>query len=209
MKNTNINQLEIEEVSKKNNYFSIIESLLFVSGEPMKLRDIASIIECSLIYTRSLLKELSKQYEDSKRGIKIIKTEDMYQLVTKSENSEFVEKILSINSRQSLSQAALETLAIIAYKQPVTRIDIDEIRGVKSDSAIQKLLERNLIKERGRLEVPGRPILYGTTEEFLKQFDLENLKELPSLSEFILEEEPEEHINLLGFDEVAAEKSID
>ncbi len=209
MKNMNINQLEIEEVSKKDSYFSIIESLLFVSGEPMKLRDIAAIIECSLIYTRSLLKELSKQYEDSKRGIKIIKTEDMYQLVTKPENSEFVEKILSTNSRQSLSQAALEALAIVAYKQPITRIDIDEIRGVKSDSAIQKLLERNLIKERGRLEVPGRPILYGTTEEFLKQFDLENLKELPSLSEFLLEEETEEHINLISFDEVAAEKSID
>ena len=104
-----------------------------------------------------------------------------YQLVTKAENSDFIQKLLKKNRRQSLSQASIESLAIIAYKQPITRIDIDEIRGVKSESAIQKLVEKNLIKDIGRLEVPGRPILYGTTDEFLRQFGLETLKELPSL----------------------------
>ena len=99
--------------------------------------------------------------------------------------------LLKKNKRQSLSQASLESLAIVAYKQPITRIDIDEIRGVKSDSALQKLIEKDLIKEVGRLEVPGRPILYGTTEEFLRQFGLHDLKELPSLDLYAVEEEEE------------------
>lgn len=97
------------------------------------------------------------------------------------------------NKRQSLSQASIESLAIIAYKQPITRIDIDEIRGVKSESALQRLLEKDLIKEVGRLEVPGRPILYGTTDEFLRQFELKDLKELPSLDLFGQEDVQEDH----------------
>ncbi|NYC31420.1 segregation and condensation protein B [Clostridium saccharobutylicum] len=115
-----------------------------------------------------------------------------YQLVTKSENADYIQKLLKKNKRQSLSQASIESLAIIAYKQPITRIDIDEIRGVKSESAIQRLVEKELIKEVGRLEVPGRPILYGTTEEFLRQFELRDLEELPSLDLFGHEDIQEE-----------------
>ena len=121
------------------------------------------------------------EYEDENRGIRLISINGAYQLVTKSENSDYIQKLLKKNKRHSLSQASIESLAIIAYKQPITRIDIDEIRGVKSESAIQKLVEKGLIKDIGRLEVPGRPILYGTTDEFLRQFGLETLKELPSL----------------------------
>ncbi|MFT8316050.1 MAG: SMC-Scp complex subunit ScpB [Clostridium sp.] len=185
MKKYSIDQLEINEVSNKNKYFSVIESLLFVSGEPLGLKNIAEIIQCDLKYTDKLLREMTAIYEDNSRGIKLISIDDSYQLVTKPHNSEYIQKLLKTNKRQSLSQASLEALAIITYKQPVTRIDIDEIRGVKSDRAIVSLHEKNLIKECGRLEAPGRPILYGTTEEFLRYFNLSNLEELPSLDDFV------------------------
>ncbi|WP_411679235.1 SMC-Scp complex subunit ScpB [Clostridium thailandense] len=187
MKRMNIDQLEIEEASTKNIYFSIIESLLFVSGEPLDIKQIASIIECSVKFTEQLLEEMSKSYDIDSRGIKIINNKGFYSLATKSDNSTYIEKLLGINSRQSLSQAALETLAIIAYKQPITRVEIDEIRGVKSDRAIYTLVEKGLIKESGRLDVIGRPILYGTTQEFLKYFDLENIDQMPNLDSFVEE----------------------
>lgn len=187
MKNYNINQLEIEQISNKNKCFSIIESLLFASGEPLKLRDIAQIIECNLKYTEDLLNEMISNYTEVSRGIKLININNEYQLVTKADNSHYIQKLLKTNTRQSLSQASLEALAIIAYKQPVTRIYVDEIRGVKSDRAIISLQEKNLIKECGRLDAPGRPILYGTTEEFLRYFDLSNLEELPELDNFVEE----------------------
>ncbi|ADK14198.1 MULTISPECIES: SMC-Scp complex subunit ScpB [Clostridium] len=185
-KSTN-SEIAQEKDLTKDEYFSIIESLLFVSGEPLTLKQIASIIKLSSKRTKDLLKDMTVKYRQKSRGIKILNNEDKYSLVTKTENSYYVEELLGNNSRQSLSQASLETLAIIAYKQPITRIDIDEIRGVKSDRAISTLVERKLIKENGRLSVPGRPILYGTTEEFLKYFGLENINEIPSIEEFHLD----------------------
>lgn len=185
MKNTNINQIKIEELSNKDIYFSIIESLLFASGEPLKIEYIANIIECSISFTKDLLDYMIESYSREDRGIKLINVNDTYQLVTKPKNSEYVQKLLKTNVRQSLSQAALETLSIIAYKQPITRIEIDEIRGVKSDRAVLTLVEKNLIKETGRLDVPGRPILYSTTDEFLKFFGLENLNQMPQLEALI------------------------
>lgn len=185
MKNEDINQIEIEEASPRSIYFSIIESLLFVSGEPLEIKQIASILECSVGFTKDLLSEMMKLYNVKNRGIKIINVNNSYSLVTKSENSDYIEKLLGNNSRQSLSQAALETLAIVSYKQPITRIDIDEIRGVKSDRAVSNLVEKGLIKECGRLEVPGRPILYGTTDDFLKYFGLENIEQMPVLDEIV------------------------
>lgn len=188
MKDNNINQIEISEVSNKNRYFSVIESLLFVSGEALHIKNIASIIECSEEYTAGLLEELREKYEDEQRGIILININEEYMLVTKSENSDFVQKLLKTNSRQALSRAALETLAIIVYRQPITRIEIDDIRGVKSDKAVQTLLEKNLIKEGGRKKVPGRPMMFVTTEEFLRYFGLQSLNQMPSLEEFIKEE---------------------
>ena len=185
MKNTNINQIKIGEPSNRDIYFSIIESLLFASGEPLKIEYISNIIECSIPFTKDLLDCMIKEYSREDRGIKLINVNDTYQLVTKPKNSEYVQKLLKTNVRQSLSQAALETLSIIAYKQPITRIEIDEIRGVKSDRAVLTLAEKNLIKETGRLDVPGRPILYSTTDEFLKFFGLENLNQMPQLETLI------------------------
>jgi segregation and condensation protein B len=188
MKENNINQIEIDEVSSKLRYFSIIESLLFVSGEALHIKEISYLIECSEEYTFSLLEELREKYEEDQRGILLININEKYMLVTKSENSHYAQKLLKTNSRQSLSKAALETLAIIVYRQPITRIEIDEIRGVKSDKAVQTLQEKNLIKESGKKKVPGRPLMYVTTEEFLRYFGLQSLNQMPSLEEFIKEE---------------------
>lgn len=185
MTKVNLEQLEFSEALNKDIYYSIIESLLFVSGEPLKIKDIASILECNMEFVNKLMNEMIKKYEAGDRGIKIININNEYQLVTKKENSTYIQKLLKVNIRQSLSQASLETLAIIAYKQPVTRVQIDEIRGVKSDSAVFNLLEKKLIKESGRMEVPGRPILYSTTDEFLKQFGFEKNSELPLLENLL------------------------
>ncbi|MFT5872946.1 MAG: segregation and condensation protein B [Clostridium sp.] len=183
MNEININKLKIEDGSTKNIYFSIIESLLFVTGESLKLTEMANILECSIDFTRQLTNELRTKYEEEHRGIKIIVTNDEYQFVTKPCNSEYVQKLLKTNIRQSLSQASLETLAIIAYKQPITRMEIEEIRGVKSDRAIYTLSEKKLIVESGRKNVPGRPIIYVTSDEFLKHFDFQNLGQMPSLED--------------------------
>lgn len=169
--------------------YGIIESLLFVSGDPMPLKQIASILEMEEKDVHTYMIEIAEKYEVKERGIKLIRIEDKYQLVTKQEYSEYVEKIARSNARQSVSGAALEVLAIIAYKQPITRVEIDEIRGVKSDSVLSKLLERDLIKISGKLQTIGRPSLYKTSEEFLRLFNLESLKDLKNLDEFLQNEE--------------------
>lgn len=196
MSNEYREQIEIEEVSRKKIYYSIIESLLYVTGDPVSINTIASIIECSIDFTEIIMKDMIKLYkEDESRGLKIIKNNKEYQFVTKPRNSKYMEKLLKTNVRQSLSQAALETLAIIAYRQPITRVEIEEIRGVKSDRAIYTLLDKNLIKESGKKEVVGRPNLYSTTDVFLKYFDFGNIEELPDLESFNIEEdEPNENI---------------
>ncbi len=185
MNNLKYEQFEFVEVSNKRELMSVVESLLFVSGEPLTIKEISSILKTNISHTEEILESLSAEYEDISRGIKLININNSYQLVTKPQNSDYIHELVKGNTRQFLSQASLETLAIVAYKQPITRIDIDEIRGVKSDSAVQNLMEKGLIKERGRLNVPGRPILYVTTEEFLRQFGLVDLEELPSLQELL------------------------
>ncbi|WP_300384455.1 SMC-Scp complex subunit ScpB [Clostridium sp.] len=196
MNNFKIKQVEIEEVSSNTKIKSAIEALLFVSGNPLTIKDFYNTLNVDINLIVNILNEMISEYEShEERGIKLILINNEYQLVSKADNSNYIQKLLKKNKRQSLSQASLESLAIVAYKQPITRIDIDEIRGVKSDSAIQKLIERDLIKEVGRLDVPGRPILYGTTEEFLRQFGLKELKELPSL-DFYNENDEEETENI-------------
>lgn len=182
-------QIPFMDDKKKNFLKSTIESLLFASGDPLSLNDICNFLEEKSKVIEITLQEMIEEYDKSNRGIKLIMIKGSYQLVTKPENADYIQKLLKKNKRQSLSQASIESLAIVAYKQPITRIDIDEIRGVKSESALQRLIERGLIKEVGRLEVPGRPILYGTTEEFLRQFELKDLEELPSLDLFGQEED--------------------
>ena len=197
LSNIDVKQYEFNELSRKSDIKSAIESMLFVSGEPLALRELSNNLELKEKNVEEILSEMANEYEDKSRGIRLISINGEYQLVTKSENSDFVQKLLKKNKKHSLSQASIESLAIIAYKQPITRIDIDEIRGVKSESAIARLIERGLIKDIGRLEVPGRPILYGTTDEFLRQFGLKTIKELPSL-DLYSDEETQSSIDLLN-----------
>ena len=182
-------QIQFLEEFQKNSLKSGIEALLFASGEPLTAKDLSIYLEEELKMVENTIQEMIEEYELQQRGIKLISIKGSYQLVTKSENSIYIQKLLKKSKRQSLSQASLESLSIIAYQQPITRIDIDEIRGVKSESAIQRLIERDLIREVGRLEVPGRPILYGTTEEFLRQFGIKDLNQLPSLDFFEADKE--------------------
>ncbi|MDV4152144.1 SMC-Scp complex subunit ScpB [Clostridium sp. AL.422] len=196
MNKLEVAQYEFEEVSSKPKIKSLIESLLFVSGDPLTIKDLSNTLDISSKIIKGVLDEMQNEYEEEKRGIKLISINGEFQLVTKAESSDYIQKLLRKNKRQSLSQASLESLAIISYKQPITRVDIDEIRGVKSESAIQRLIEKDLIKEVGRLEVPGRPILFGTTEEFLRQFGLKELNELPSLD--LYSEQEEASIDLLN-----------
>ena len=188
-------QFEFEAVSIKPKMKSAIEAMLFVSGEPLPAKDLINNLEIDNKLVLEIINEMTIEYEKEDRGLRLIEINGGYQLVTKEENSDFIQKLLKKNRKHSLSQASIESLAIIAYKQPITRIDI--IRGVKSESALQRLVERNLIREVGRLEVPGRPILYGTTDEFLRQFGLKTLKELPSL-DLYGDKEDEDSISILN-----------
>ena len=160
---------------------AIVEALLFSSHEPVPLKMLTSLTEASSKEILWVLDELKKEYSVESRGIELAELAGGYIFRTRSEHASYVQKLFSERKSTPISYAALETLAIIAYQQPVTRIDVEKIRGVSADSTIQTLLERRLIKETGRLESPGRPILYGTTPEFMVHFGLKNLEALPPL----------------------------
>lgn len=161
---------------------SIIEALLFVSNEPLSPKNIADIIERDQQDIAVHLKEIKADCEKENRGFILVEVAGGFLYATRPEYASYIEKL--VRPRLStLSQAAMETLVIIAYKQPVTRSEIDEIRGVKSDSSLNTLLERGLIEEVGRKEAPGRPVLFGTNSAFLKYFGLKTLEDLPSLKE--------------------------
>lgn len=161
----------------------IIEAVLFAAGDPVSLRELCNILDAEKEVVASVVKEMGDWYNYERRGLQIIEAEGHFQFSTRPEYYEHVQKLHQPNKKQGLSQAALETLAIIAYKQPVTRAEIDSIRGVQSDSAIGTLIERRLIREVDRLETMGRPILYGTTVDFLKYFGLNTVKDLPEILE--------------------------
>lgn len=180
-----IEKLQLSE--DNDNIKGIIECILFAAGDPISLKELSEIVEINDKRVKKIIEDMNFDYRVSNRGLYIIEFNSKYQLSTKPEYGFYVKKLVKPEGRQNLSQAALETLAIIAYKQPITRIDVDELRGVRSDRAIATLLEKGLIKESGRLETVGRPILYGTTEEFLKYFGFKNIKELPELIEFNLD----------------------
>ena len=181
-----------------NNLEGIIESLLFAAGdEGLTIKQISEVLEMETIVAVDVLSKLVSEYnENQKRGIMIVQLAETYQLVTKKEYSPFLKKLVESPNNTALSQAALETLAIIAYKQPITRIEIEEIRGVKTDRPLQTLTAKALIKEMGRVEGPGRAYLYGTTKEFLDYFGLRNIKELPPLPEKVEEENIQEEADL-------------
>lgn len=169
------------------NYSSIIESILFAAGDSLPKSQIAEILEISVKEVDKQIEKLRKFYKDNNRGFKIIEIEDEYQLCTVEENFRYIQCIKEPKRKQGLSQAAFETLSVVAYNQPVTRGSIEFIRGVNSDGSVNKLVERGLIEERGRLDAPGRPILYGTTLEFLRSFGLRSLEDLPEIEAIQLE----------------------
>lgn len=162
--------------------FAILEGLLFLSGdEGLTLEQMGDTFEKDNDAMESLLEEMTKRYLQDDRGIELVRFGGYYKFVSKESIHSFAEKLFAYTKISTLSQAALETLAIIAYKQPLTRGEIEEIRGVGCDMMIRKLLARSLIKECGRSDAPGRPFLYEITPEFLDAFKLESLKELPEL----------------------------
>lgn len=174
----------MEEREKK----SILEIILFLSGEPITISMLKEVTQLPETEIKRLIQELIVQYREGNRGLLIVEIANGYQMVTNPEFAEWVRKFKSTQFASRLSMPALETLAIIAYKQPIIKAEIEQIRGVSSDSAIKTLLERRLIKVMGRKDVPGRPFLYGTTREFLQYFGLKDLTELPTLRELTKEE---------------------
>lgn len=158
-----------------------IEAILFAAGGPVKLKTLSEVVGLSQEEIVDVANKLKEYYDRENRGLDIIFFEDKVQMCTNDNYGEIVRQALGLEIKQGLSQAALEVLAIIAYNQPITRAEIERIRGIKSDKAINTLLEYNLIKESGRALSPGRPILYTTTEDFLKYFGIKSLKELPQI----------------------------
>lgn len=190
------------------NYKSVIESILFASGEAVSAKKISQVLDLPLNWTKEIIRDLMLQYNQPDRGIHIIEVNDSYQLASNRDNSTYLEKMFKTSKAKGLTQSALEVLAIIAYKQPITKGEIDYIRGLKSDKALQSLLDRELVVEKGRLERIGKPIIYGTTEMFLKSFNFKSLKELPditSFENFKLFEQLEEEDQVLS-DEEAMER---
>ena len=162
---------------------SAIESMMFVWGEPLNIKDVADIFNVEKKEVYEACKELQQEYEQEGRGIVIREVNKSFQFVTRAENLDYIERLCTPTRRRRLSQSALETLAIIAYKQPVTKGEIESIRGIRSDRVIEGLAAKKLVAEIGRAETVGRPILYETTDEFLKQFGFKSLKELPEIED--------------------------
>jgi segregation and condensation protein B len=161
---------------------AIVEALLFASGdEGLSLKQLTVVLELEEQEVTDILEELSQSYKGNERGIELVVVAGQYQLTTKKDHAIYLKRLVEAPVNASLSQAALETLAIVAYRQPITRTEIEEIRGVKTERPIQTLVAKILIKEVGRAEGTGRAILYGTTKEFLEYFGLKSIKELPPL----------------------------
>lgn len=180
------------------NWTSILESLLFAAGdEGLSLKQIAEVLEVDDLHASEIIENLKQEYESNEnRGIMIVQLAGTFQLATKKDNADYLKKLVDSPHTSTLSQAALETLAIIAYKQPITRAEIEEIRGVKTERPLNTLMAKALIKEVGRAEGTGRAILYGTTKEFLDYFGLKNLNELPPLPEKVEDEFVQEEADL-------------
>ena len=163
-----------------NDYEAVIEAALFVAGEAVPLSSLADIIEMDKATTKAIVNTLITRYANENRGMRIIEISDGYQMCTSPSCFESIRKIYKGRERQGLTPVLMETLA---YKQPVTKAEIEEIRGVNSDHAVNRLVEKGLVCETGRLETPGKPILFGTTTEFLRYFGFKDISELPVLKE--------------------------
>lgn len=177
---------------------AIIEAILFTMGESVEVSRLAEVIDSDVKTTKSLLTEMQQEYLERDGGIQLLILDDAVQLCTRKELYEYIICIAKAPRKITLSEAALETLAIVAYKQPITRVEIEKIRGVSSHHSIDRLLEYDFIQELGRLDAPGRPILFGTTEQFLRSFGLESLAQMPEMDMNKMEEFKEEAEREIG-----------
>ncbi len=166
-----------------------LESVLFVAGEPLPKAEIARVFEMNTFELSVLLAELESELETNLRGVRLFTTEDTVQLVSAPEYNEWLIKLLAPPQEKNLSDSMMETLSVIAYRQPVTRADIEAVRGVRCEYAVSQLLKQGFIKELGRKDVVGRPMLFGTTDAFLRRFGLHSLEELPPMPEMETDEE--------------------
>lgn len=177
-----------ESPEKIKEYKSAIEAILFTMGDSVELGKIAAAIGLDEKETEELVESLREEYEAGERGIQILKLENSYQMCTSQKMYEYLIKIAKQPKKQVLTDVLLETLSIIAYKQPVTKAEIEKIRGVSCDHAVSKLVEYRLVCELGRLDAPGRPMMFGTTEDFLRSFGMHSLEELPEMNPLQVEE---------------------
>ena len=192
---------QIADITEKKRE-SIVEAVLFTMGESVELRQLAAAIGEGEDIARQTVEALRETYDKEKRGIQIIELDKSYQMCTRSEYYENLIQVVATPKKHVLSDVVLETLSIIAYKQPVTKMEIEKIRGVKSDHAVNRLIEYNLVYEVGRLDAPGRPALFATTEEFLRRFGIGSMEELPDMDPVQTEElrnEVEEELNHIEF----------
>jgi len=171
------------QMASKKTIKSAIESMMFVWGKPLDIKDVADVFNIDKKEIYEYFKELQEEYEQEGRGIVIREVNKSFQFVTRKENLDYIERLCTPVKHKRLSQSALEVLAIVAYKQPVTKGEIEAVRGIRCDRVIEGLAKKNLVAEVGRSDAVGRPILYGTTDEFLKQFGFETLKELPAIED--------------------------
>lgn len=178
-----------------------MEAILFAAGEPLPIERIAEAVEIDVTAARQLLEDLAVKMKDEGRGIELIALDDSYQLCTKAQFADQIRQVLEIRRNVPLTQAAMEVLSIIAYNQPVTRAFIEQIRGVDSSATVTNLVNKGLVEEKGRLELPGRPLLYGTTEQFLRCFNISAVTELPPVRK------PDDHT--VGWDEVQQNNAME
>ena len=190
---------------------AIVEAVLFTMGKSVELRQLAAALGTDTERAEAAVRRLQSRYEAEKRGMQITQLEDSWQMATRAEYYENLIRVAATPKKQILTDVVLETLSVIAYKQPITKLEIEKIRGVKSDHAVNKLIEYNLVYEVGRLDVPGRPALFATTEEFLRRFGVGSTKELPEPAPGRIDEfrmEAEEELKFEGKLPEEAEKKI-
>lgn len=186
---------------KKVNYEAVIESILFTMGNSVPLAQLADAVGLDTDQTKEILEAMIKRYKKSDRGVQIVELDGAYQMCSKPEMYEYLIHIAKHPPKKVLTDVLLETLSIIAYKQPVTRVEIEKIRGVSCGHSISRLIEYNLVCELGRLDAPGKPLLFGTTEEFLRSFGVNSIEDLPvpspvQMEEFKQEAEEEMHVQM-------------
>ncbi len=164
-----------------NNLQASVEAVIFAAGDPVPLDKLSMVLEISLEKLNEVIDLIQTKFEDKNSGIRLMKFKDSVQFVSKSEYVETVRKVLEINKSAPLSNAAMEVLALVAYNEPVTKAYIEQVRGVDCSGVLANLIQKELVEERGRLELPGRPLLYGTTENFLRCFGISSIEELPEI----------------------------